>query len=157
MIGKNMEQHHERRNKTPLLLSEAELSSIVEAEGGRYVGVQIELQGGTGTVHPVHLATNKNNIGHADFAFNRRGGTRGTGGIRRGLQRSRFEMKNATGTGVKLAPASRDFFSCRNLETSNFPQRQAPRDRRDALRAEANSIGTLPGKRQDPHKKWSFI
>jgi hypothetical protein len=45
MIGDNMEQYHERRNKTPLLLSEAELSSIVEAGGGRYVGVQNELHG----------------------------------------------------------------------------------------------------------------
>jgi hypothetical protein len=43
MIGKNMEQHHERQNKMPVLLSEAELSSIVEAGGGRYVGVQNEL------------------------------------------------------------------------------------------------------------------
>jgi hypothetical protein len=64
-------------------------------------------------------------------------------------------MKNAIGTGVKLEPASRDFFCCRTLEPSNFPRRQAPRDRRDALRPEANSIGTLPGKRQDPYKKWS--
>jgi hypothetical protein len=38
-----MEQHHERRNKMPLLLNEAELSSIVEAGGGSYVGVQHKL------------------------------------------------------------------------------------------------------------------
>jgi hypothetical protein len=66
-------------------------------------------------------------------------------------------MKNAIGTGVKLEPASRDFLCCRTFEPSNFLQRQAARDRCDALRAEANSIGTLLGKRQDPYKKWAVI
>jgi hypothetical protein len=45
MIGKSMEQHHERGNHEPQFLSEAELSSIVEAGGGIYVGVMSEIPG----------------------------------------------------------------------------------------------------------------
>jgi hypothetical protein len=45
MIGKNMEQPKERGNHEPQFLSEAEMSSIVEAGGGIYVGVMSEIPG----------------------------------------------------------------------------------------------------------------
>jgi hypothetical protein len=40
-----MEQHHERGNHESQFLSEAEMCSIVEAGGGRYVGVMSEIPG----------------------------------------------------------------------------------------------------------------
>jgi len=43
--GKNMQRHHERGGNTPWTLSEAEMCSIVEAGGGRYVGVMNEIPG----------------------------------------------------------------------------------------------------------------
>jgi hypothetical protein len=43
--GKNMRRHHERGGNSPWALSEAEMCSIVEAGGGRYVGVMNEIPG----------------------------------------------------------------------------------------------------------------
>jgi hypothetical protein len=43
--GKNMQRHHERGGNTPWTLSEAEMCSIVEAGGGRYVGLMNEIPG----------------------------------------------------------------------------------------------------------------
>ncbi|HEY4951675.1 MAG TPA: hypothetical protein VIH88_15170 [Candidatus Acidoferrales bacterium] len=43
--GKNMQRHHERGGNTSWILSEAEMCSIVEAGGGRYVGVMREIPG----------------------------------------------------------------------------------------------------------------
>jgi hypothetical protein len=42
---KNMRQHDERGSNMPRALSEAEMCSIVEAGGGRYVGVMNEIPG----------------------------------------------------------------------------------------------------------------
>jgi len=43
--GNNMQRHHDRGGNTPWNLSEAEMCSIVEAGGGRYVGVMNEIPG----------------------------------------------------------------------------------------------------------------
>jgi len=43
--GNNMQRHHERGSNSPWTLSEAEMCSIVEAGGGRYVGVMKEIPG----------------------------------------------------------------------------------------------------------------
>jgi hypothetical protein len=45
MNGNNMEQHRESGKRIHSLLSEVEVSSIVEAGGGRYVGVINEIPG----------------------------------------------------------------------------------------------------------------
>jgi hypothetical protein len=42
---KNMRRHDERGSNMPRALSEAEMCSIVEAGGGRYVGVMNEIPG----------------------------------------------------------------------------------------------------------------
>ena len=42
---KNMRQHNRRVSNMPRTLSEAEMCSIVEAGGGRYVGVMNEMPG----------------------------------------------------------------------------------------------------------------
>jgi hypothetical protein len=42
---KNIRQHDERGSNMPRALSEAEMCSIVEAGGGRYVGVMNEIPG----------------------------------------------------------------------------------------------------------------
>lgn len=47
---KNMQRQYERRGNTPPTLSEAEMCSIVEAGGGRYVGVMNEIPGKMETI-----------------------------------------------------------------------------------------------------------
>jgi hypothetical protein len=42
---KNMPQHHEQRSDLPRTLHEAEVRRIVEAGGGRYVGLMNEIPG----------------------------------------------------------------------------------------------------------------
>jgi hypothetical protein len=42
---KNVHQNHERRSSSPSTLSEAEMCSIVEAAGGKYVGVVNQIPG----------------------------------------------------------------------------------------------------------------
>jgi hypothetical protein len=100
----------------PLRLSEAEMSSIVEVGGGRYVGVLSEIPQKMESIILFMSPQKKNHIGHSDFALDRRGCTRATGRIQCGLHRGRFEMTNAIGAGVTLEHASRDSF-CFHIHT----------------------------------------
>jgi hypothetical protein len=99
----------------PPLLSEAEMSSIVEAGGGKYVGIMNEIPGKNGIDSPVHFATNENNTGTSEFTFDGGGGTQATRRIRCGLQRRRFEMMNGM-HGAKCLGSS---VSSRMIESFN--------------------------------------
>jgi hypothetical protein len=48
--AKNMQRQYEGRGNTPPTLSEAEMCSIVEAGGGRYVGIMNEIPGKMETI-----------------------------------------------------------------------------------------------------------